>query len=763
MSLTLQSAGVQINEIDLTLRPVIPTGTNVLVFGFAPQGPTDEVIQVANFGDFQTIYGIPTNAAERYFYHSVEAIFQSQANVFVGRLGYGANLGVGFGNTYTALVYPVVPVSPSLSSTSLSAGYLTAASLSATTQGYIVGAPTQVSLTPTEYQNIVNGGIAWQDVINLNSSITSASQFGNAGIIVLNTARSTTNDKYEGYYLGIEDTSYVNPATDFNSILSVKSVNANNGTTFITVPSNRVNFPLSAAHTGPGGSISEALEALTPFDIGNSAFADTLQVGLFKLATSVYAPNTISLNYLLVEGYTGSLDITRRVQDQTGGSPVTFYLADVEDSSPNIRVLINPSISRINGAWTDATTGFPNKFVETFKTTGGVANGAANWAIDSVIDRVDALFPLGTFSVSNSTSLSVGAIPDKVARLMTLVDNVETQQIDLTIEAGLGTIYVMSRNCAALSASNSFDDTAFLNLSGANGGFFKTTPTLSDQTARNIQADYLTVQNTFINFAQNTRKDHLFISDPLRNIFVQGTNSRVLDDITKTFSLYLYWPLYHLYENINTSYGTGPVNWFQVYDGPSDSQVWNPPSGSIAAIMARTDSVAQPWTPAAGFLNGIIQNVTDIAIATPQKQRDMVYKIGLNPIASFPNEGFVLFGQKTLMKVPSAFDRINVRRLFLFLEKATRETLKFFVFQPNTIVTRNRVVNNLTPIFELAKATDGLYDYLIICDERNNTADVIDQNEMIVDIYIKPVRAAEFILVNFYATRTGQDFSEITG
>jgi len=102
-----------------------------------------------------------------------------------------------------------------------------------------------------------------------------------------------------------------------------------------------------------------------------------------------------------------------------------------------------------------------------------------------------------------------------------------------------------------------------------------------------------------------------------------------------------------------------------------------------------------------------------------------------------------------------------VRRLFLWCEKATRATAKYFIFEPNTLFTRTQVVNVLTPIFDRAKNTQGMYDYLLICDERNNTPDVIDQNEMVIDIYIKPVRAAEFILVNFYATRTGQDFSEL--
>ena len=129
--------------------------------------------------------------------------------------------------------------------------------------------------------------------------------------------------------------------------------------------------------------------------------------------------------------------------------------------------------------------------------------------------------------------------------------------------------------------------------------------------------------------------------------------------------------------------------------------------------------------------------------------------------SDLPNEGFVIFGQKTLQAKPSAFDRINVRRMFLYLEKAVRSVMKFFVFEPNSLVTRTQVLNTLTPIFEHVKNTDGMYDYMIICDERNNPAAVIDQNELVVDIYVKPVRSAEFVLVNFFATRTDQSFTEI--
>jgi len=133
----------------------------------------------------------------------------------------------------------------------------------------------------------------------------------------------------------------------------------------------------------------------------------------------------------------------------------------------------------------------------------------------------------------------------------------------------------------------------------------------------------------------------------------------------------------------------------------------------------------------------------------------------MNPVAFFPAEGFVVYGQKTLQRQPSAFDRINVRRLFINLETLVRNTVKSFIFEPNTLFTRTQVINTITPFFENAKNTAGVYDYLIICDEKNNTPSVIDDNTMVVDIYLKPTRTAEYILVNFFATKTSQDFNEI--
>ena len=278
-----------------------------------------------------------------------------------------------------------------------------------------------------------------------------------------------------------------------------------------------------------------------------------------------------------------------------------------------------------------------------------------------------------------------------------------------------------------------------------------------------LRDNYRTIFNKFEVFARSTRKDHIFIADVLKPLVVQGSRGKVLDDKDKNFSKHVYWPLRHQFGAANSNFATTYGNWAKVYDGTSDKQIWIPFSGVAAKIYANNDANFAPWYAPAGFNRGVVTGVNDIAVSPTQRQRDQLYRIAINPVTQFPAEGIVVFGQKTLQRKPTAFDRVNVRRCFLDLEKRTRETLKFFIFEPNTFLTRNRVVNTLTPIFENCKQTEGVYDYLIVCDDRNNPASVIDQNELRVDIYLKPVRAAEFILVNFYAVNTDVNFEEIVG
>ena len=803
MARTIQSPGVEIREVDLTLRPVVNQGTSIFIAGFANQGPVDEILEPTSLSDFEQVYGVPTNAAERYFYYTVKAALQAPVQLKLTRLPYGEARGEGFEAwRYSALVYPVIGVTTNTAALTSNYSY----SLSAA-HTYVLGRPTHLELDLEQYQELLNNNIEWSNNPSLTGGPTgtkfSYSTLGQAGLIVLNRAQTTVNNRFEGYYIGLTDNNNNNPATPFDGILGVNAIGSNTTAinSYIEVPQTRLNFTLSATKFGDGSSISEVMENISNFDLGNNTFSDTLTLGVFKLRQSVFSPDVISLDYVLAERHVGSLDYHRQIATETGGPAVSFYLGTNAATSPNIRVLANPYITnRYLDTWL-GNDGVPSKKVRMassnlatpFTSPGYVDThtsyvtrvGAASGLVGQIVSKIGStatLNPLGVYTDTIVTNKNIGNLPQKLERAFELVENPDLYPINIACEAGLGSIYVSvteeaTKNGTPLSACGPYIDTTPVNTLS---GLFTTNNEQLDNDGLRIRSNYNAVASIFVDQAQNQRKDFLVILDALRHIFVQGDNSKVISTkklwspnagnnpdpyadgyVNTNFSQHIYWPLRHQFSLLNTSYACTYATFAQVLDTVSNRQVWVPFSGFAAAAMGNTDANFQPWFAPAGFTRGVLVGVNDLAIYPKMKQRDQLYKIGLNPVPFFPVEGFVIFGQKTLLKKPSAFDRINVRRLFLNLEIATRDTVKFFIFEPNTLFTRTQVVNVLTPIFENAKNTEGVYDYLIICDERNNTPDVIDNNEMKVDIYLKPVRAAEFILVSFYATRTSQNFQEL--
>ena len=200
-----------------------------------------------------------------------------------------------------------------------------------------------------------------------------------------------------------------------------------------------------------------------------------------------------------------------------------------------------------------------------------------------------------------------------------------------------------------------------------------------------------------------------------------------------------------------------------VYNRYADENVYIPACGHMAGLCARTDDTNDPWFSPAGFNRGQLLGVTKVKFNPKQADRDLLYKARINPIVSFPGEGIVLFGDKTAQTKPSAFDRINVRRLFIVLEKAISTAAKYQLFELNDEFTRAMFRNMVEPFLRDVKGRRGVTDFLVVCDETNNTAEVIDGNRFVADIYIKPARSINFITLNFIATRTGVEFSEIAG
>ena len=806
---TIQSPGVEIRESDLSLRTA-QTGTTTYITGFASEGPTDEVIGLGNISEFEQIYGTPKTPAERYFYHTARAALNSSGSLLVNRLPYGDGTGVGTDSTSVGvLAYPAMVCDP-LSGTK--GGYALSGALSASSgqtyslnstvsaKTYLIGAPKHFNITTDEYLRVKSGELFdWSDEAEHNSfRLASLSALGNAAFIVFNKAQTTINNEFGGYYVGLADNTNINPASSFeaiNSVLTVTQSGGRSGTdqhsgastgNFVEIPTSRFEFSLTATPengTNPAtNSISQVMEdRIVGYDIANREFDDALNIGVFKLRQSTFSKESSNLDYLLEEGYNGSVGYYRTRNSENGGAPINFSLGTVEDESRNIDILVNPYLSdqlagvqlkddgtplkkiRINttsfitnltnGNILSTAAGLPNDFYS-YIDGGGLNAGGTGTGINTS----DALLPIGVYGAPALADKKEGNIPLKLDRAFDRVKNDRKFDIDIMAEAGLGTIHAYQQTGTVAQKASNFDDTQTTTA-------IEALRTSNDPTVTTARTAYTTIFNRFATFAgpvkDGGRGDIIFIADPIRQLLVKGKNSKVQKDPNRNFYTDIYWGLRHQFSLANTSYATVYANWMSVYDNYTGLQTYVPSSGFVAAKMASTDASVGPWGAPAGFNRGIITDASDIAITPNQRQRDDLYTVNLNPIANFADQGNVIFGQKTLLKKPSAFDRVNVRRTFLYLEKITKKTMQFFLFENNTLFTRTRVINTLTPFFERIKADDGLYDFMLVCDDRNNTPEVIDQNELVVDIYLKPVRTAEFILVNFSALRTGTNFEEI--
>lgn len=948
---TIESAGVEIREVDLSFDTQLPNGTTSLVVGYAKQGPTDELLNVTSAEELEQIYGLPENAAERYMYHTARQVLNANGNMLVTRLPYGSGDGEGYTTKYSALVYPYIPVdvvSPcstyaaylstgsatsvelatigagtavtsdvfsvaaaysaacvpnvtqfdfdvtftvgasnidttltfdasgsvitGTSNTVLSsigslsagswAGHFTNATLASsqiyageiasvgvytatisansssfafasgtintsvthsilsgnvpgTSNGashYFIGQPIHISIDDDTYFSWLQGGINWESTVDNGVSglmastdpLTVLSNIGYGAMVVVNEAKTVVTDQFEGYYVAIADNSKMDKGSNFDSIANLKSFNQfSDDNQWLDINKNSLAFSLTGSHFAHSGSVSEIVETVPDFDfsnVGSGGYGDSIVLALFKVRPSIYNQDTRVLDKVLYEAHIGSFDSTRQVQNQNGGSPLNFFIEDViNKGTGSMKVFVNPYISKFSGKWTDSQTQEPTKFVrvvcgdrvmlgsdssDVIGTVPAEPHASAKIVFDAInsangdfCELADSLYGVGEAVPCNALlEKSIGNLPRKLEKALRLAENYEQIRLDLVPEAGLGTVWTgmnldMS-NWPAGATSRSvgrireiFDENVYVDgILNAHAFDADSSGLLDQETGSASEANdlYESISGIFNQFCQYTRKDCLHIADPLRQIFVQGNGDvKVMDNKKLNFSQHIFWPLKNLFGGLNSSYACTYANWFKVNDTISDRFVWIPSSGYAANRMINTDTNFFPWFAPAGLTRGVLNGILDIGINPSQKQRDLLYKNGINPTVYWPGDGYVIWGQKTLQRKPSAFDRINVRRLFLWCEKAVLQIARYFVFEQNTVFTRNRLRAAIEPVLGFAKSNEGIYDYLIVCDERNNTPDTIDRNELIVDIYIKPVRVAEFILINFIATRTGQNFEEL--
>jgi hypothetical protein len=327
-----------------------------------------------------------------------------------------------------------------------------------------------------------------------------------------------------------------------------------------------------------------------------------------------------------------------------------------------------------------------------------------------------------------------------------------------------GTAATSGKDFNTLNAHTHYDFTA-----GVNSNALGTTEILQGfdlfEDKDTVEVDFLiapgmgtsteqrTIVNDLVATAGTTRKDCVVVSSPARDDVVNLTSaSDITDNIVGTANTLN-----------NSSYLIMDGNYLKVYDKYNDQYIHIPAASSTAGLMAATDVNRAPWFSPAGGRRGQYLGITSISWTPTKAQRDTLYKAGVNPIANIPGQGTILFGDKTMLARPSAFDRINVRRLFLVLERAIARAAENVLFEFNDEFTRAEFVNIIEPVLREVKGRRGITDFKVVADETNNTAEVIDRNEFVASIFIKPARSINYVTLNFVAVRTGVDFEEVVG
>ena len=333
-------------------------------------------------------------------------------------------------------------------------------------------------------------------------------------------------------------------------------------------------------------------------------------------------------------------------------------------------------------------------------------------------------------------------------------------------------IYWMDHNAAGSNWGSAVSGTTYTNVTAVSAvslqsGSDGTAPTVAQkltayqkfQDAETVDVGLIMAGNgdathidNLITIAEN-RKDAVVFASPERSDVVNVAN----DNTQKT-------NVVSFFNGIrSTSYAVFDSGYKYTYDRYNDVYRYVPLNGDIAGLAARTDLVADSWFSPAGLNRGIVRGAVKLAFNPTKTQRDELYRARVNPVATFPGQGTVLFGDKTGLTAPSAFDRINVRRLFITLEKAIATASKFQLFEFNDEFTRANFRNIVEPFLREVQGRRGITDFLVVCDETNNTGEVIDRNEFIAEIFVKPARSINFITLQFIATRTGVSFDEVAG
>jgi hypothetical protein len=774
------SPGVQVREIDLTGGiPAVSTteGATVSVMRW---GPLNKRVLVDSEPVLVQRFGRPTNLNAENWFNA--ASFLAYANkLYVTRVANTAGVftaanGMGFStsptltcttssgnatitttNTASLLVGMVliggsnVAISTTISSITNSTAFVVSSNAAVTGSGssalqwvhpdiaFTAVANTTAAVANLANQVVLNEDDYYRKDTDDSDNVTAGRAFDSDVLWVArypgalgNSLRISVCDTATGF------TSQINLASYANG--TVMTLNVGSNTATVTVSDTQTNATAQTSVNTAYTTLKGLISVTDNLEFGNSSIGyQSLKV------TSISNTVTITSNATVTTGvFTISLDDELKlVANQTLSANVTRYweFYDLFESAPGtsdyVRSFGNSSaVDELHVVVVDdkgAFTGIPGEILEVYKNVSRARDaknldGGTNFYKDVINDSSKYIWWARDRSTARSNTANWVATASNNAPLsLTFVAGT-----DGSTEANVA-LGILSTGWDLYSSAEEVD-VSILIAGKARGG-----------TAGGQMANYI------IDNICEKRKDCVVFISPDKADVVNNFGNEVEEMVTFRNSLR------------TTSYAFMDSGYKYMYDRYNDIFRWVPLNGDMGGLAVRTDATNDPWWSFAGFTRGQIKNVVRLAFNPRKAQRDELYKSNINPVVTFPGEGTLLFGDKTLLTRPSAFDRINVRRLFIVLEKAISTYAKYLLFEFNDEFTRAQFRNVVVPYLRDVKSRRGITDFVVVCDKTNNPGEVIDRNEFVGDIYIKPARSINYITLNFVAVRTDVNFSEVIG
>ena len=729
MSRRIQAPGIELNEFDRSAYDNKPDNSIVstvsFICGYANKGEDYTTQWINSKQTLVDTYGYPTNEPEKFFFNAGVEILNRGGILLMSKVPYDNNA-LGQFNTVT---YKLNPDVYDLSSSE----YSSLSTLDSSITKFMKFDPNPIcGLKTIEELDAFRTGEKLQ---NLNELVIFDTTRGN----YTSTIENTVKEQYSTSYVNMNDCLGIIPivTTSLNAILlqnrhMLPNINAEHVNVFSTfnpalpneINCNEISVDMSSLKQFaiPLSSDDLDLETLSKHALAQFADipfldADTLdKTNLKSVGIVVYkayrdSANENLVNFKMLESFVGSLD-------KSAKDPVTQRSIYIEN-------IVNTTSQYINV--------FSNFNTNKLKTIDAIC-------INSQIAR-----SLGFYKCQQKKIISYTTINDALNNIFSRNSNKDLVQIDLVVDAGMTTI-------AQMVADGYLD--------------FTDKPQLSDHSTRlafNSQADikkWYIIAKKYDDFCKYTRKDCIFLLDIYRSFCLNGEQKIVRSTKLDSSVMKNIVPKLRYVTGLNSSYSVGYSDWVQVADEYNSELLWLPPSIKSAGIYTYTDTYFHTWDAPAGIRRGKLQNIVDVAYSPTNEEAGKIYSQCWNYAINYPLEGPVLEGQKTMQIQRTAFDRVNVRRLFLHLEKRVIAISKYFTYEGNTEYLRQRFVDTIRPIFEEAVAGGGISQYYIRCDNTNNTPQTIDNNELHCQIVIKPVKTIEFIILDFVCTNQSGDVTE---